>query len=313
MKAFVFPGQGSQSNGMGSFLKDNFKIAAQTFEEADEALGFSISDIIFKGSEDELNLTENTQPALVACSTAYARVLETEFEITPGLAAGHSLGEFSALVHSGSLSLKDALMAVRARGKAMQEAVPLGEGAMLAVMGLDQEQTIAACKWAEEETQGTLSPANYNAPGQIVISGSKKTADFLVQNFNPENFGNPKRFKFIPLKVSAPFHCSLMEPAKLKMQETLGSMSFKDSKIPIVQNFDAKAHTKAEIIKSNLIEQVTGSVRWTESVQLLRELGANQAIECGPGKVLSGLMKKIDSKAFELFNINSIEDLQKLK
>ncbi len=315
MWAALFPGQGSQSVGMGKFLYENFSIAKQTFEEASDTLKIDFKKLCFEGPESELQLTENTQPALLLVSTATFRVVESIAEINIKAAAGHSVGEYAAVVTSGALAFTDALRAVRIRGQAMQKAVPVGEGGMVAVMGLTDDQVRFLCKWAEK-TSGMrpIEPANFNAPGQVVISGSQKLIDWLKVNAKPEIFApeNP-RLKMIPLAVSAPFHCSLMKPAEEEMGRVLSDIPFKDAKWPIVQNFTAKETTNGEELRKNLVYQVSGPVRWTQCMARLKELGCVRAIEFGAGRVLTGLAKKIDSNAPPPFNINTLDELKALE
>jgi len=308
----VFPGQGSQAPGMGRFLYEEFPVARQTFEEASDTLSLDFKKLCFEGSEADLALTANTQPCLLLVSTATFRVLAQQLDFRPTAAAGHSIGEYAAVVASGAMKFADAMVAVRVRGEAMQAAVPVGEGAMVAVMGLDPEQVNQLCAWAENESgTGPVQAANLNAPGQIVISGSKKALDWLVAHFRADVLTPPAaRAKFIPLKVSAPFHCSMMMPAEEKMAEVLGKIHFAKAQFPIVQNVSAQAVQDGEQLKSNLVMQVSRSVRWIECVQQLVQLGVDRAVECGTGKVLSGLIKKIDSSAIATFNINSLQDLK---
>lgn len=311
----VFPGQGSQQVGMGKFLFDNFDIAKHRFEEASDTLSLDFKKLCFEGPESDLALTANTQPALLLVSTVCYEVLSSLVKFEPVASSGHSIGEYAATVTAGSLSFSDAIKAVRLRGEAMQSAVPIGKGGMLAVMGLTQEQTLTLCQWAQEKSG--LSPveaANFNAPGQIVISGSQELIDWLQSNmdktiFNPE----PKKLRFIPLKVSAPFHCSMMKPAEDKMREVLTAMSFSDANTPVIQNVTAQPVTKADELRENLIRQVSSSVRWVECVEQLIKSGSNAAVEFGSGKVLNGLIKKIDSEQLTTFNMNSLEELQELE
>ncbi len=317
MWAAVFPGQGSQHPGMGRFLYDEFKIARETFEEASDAVGVDFKKLCFNGSDEDLALTKNTQPALLLVSTATDRVIRTlnEFKVTA--MAGHSVGEYAALVSSGSVYFTDAIRAVRKRGEAMQEAVPVGKGAMAAVMGLNPEQVIFVCKWVEKESGHTpLEPANFNCPGQIVISGKAEAIEWLVANFKKETLeaaiAEPVgRVKFIPLKVSAPFHCSMMKPAEEVMRDFLGTCEFKKALTPVVQNFSALPVTDAATLRENVIRQISAPVRWIECVEKLDELGCTRMAEMGSGKVLSGLAKKIlGSEKMPTFNVNSVEELK---
>lgn len=313
MWSALFPGQGSQHPGMGKFLFDEFALAKQTFEEASDSLSIDFKKLCFEGSEADLALTENTQPCLLLVSTATFRVLENELGFKPGIVAGHSIGEYAAVVSAGSLDFSSAMKAVRERGQAMQSAVPVGQGGMTAVMGLEPKQIFELCAWAEKETgDGPVQPANLNAPGQIVISGKKSVLDWIGANYKPELFPG-SRAKFIPLKVSAPFHCSMMKPAEEVMARVLGDMKFTDARFPVVQNVSASAEQNGDTLRSNLIKQVSAPVRWIECVQKIIQTGSNRAIEVGCGKVIAGLVKKIDSENLKTFNINSIEELRNLE
>lgn len=314
MWAFIFPGQGSQSPGMGKFLYSEFKIAKQTYEEASDAIHLDLAKLCFEGSEQDLMLTENTQPCITVTSTAVERVLRSEYDFKISAFAGHSVGEYSALVAAGAISLIDAIKAVRLRGSAMQAAVPVGTGAMAAVMGLENAESVELCELAVKSTNEPLSPANFNCNGQIVISGSKKAMDWVQTLFKPEMLkSNPKRVKVIPLSVSAPFHCELMRPAEVVMESFLNSISFKDIQIPVVQNINAKPVTNAQELKRNLTHQVTGAVLWQQSIIQLKSMNIKNLIESGSGKVLTGLVKKIDSEYFKTFNVNSMEDLKTIE
>ncbi|MDZ4661864.1 MAG: ACP S-malonyltransferase [Pseudomonadota bacterium] len=315
MWAAVFPGQGSQHIGMGRFLFDNFKSTQRFFEEASDSVKINFKKLCFDGDESSLSLTENTQPALVLVSHCYSEAIKETTDLRFSYLAGHSVGEYSAALAGGTIIFADAIFAVHERGKAMQEAVPEGVGAMLAVLGPDDEQVKKLCTWAESESGfSPLEAANFNCPGQVVISGSKKAADWLRENFKPELFDPPlKRIKFIELKVSAPFHCSLMKPAEEKMTLILNGLKFQKSKIPIVQNIDAKESQEAELIRSKLIKQISGTVLWTQCITRMRELGVNHILELGAGQVLSGLIKKIDSTHFKTFNMHTIEELKTLE
>ncbi len=313
MWSAIFPGQGSQHPGMGRFLFDQFSLVRQLFEEASDSLKLDFKKLCFDGSEADLALTENTQPCLLLVSTASYRVLETEVGFRPQAAAGHSIGEYAALVAAQTLKFSDAMKAVRLRGQAMQSAVPVGEGGMTAVMGVTPEQIAKICQWATQESAlGIVQPANFNAPGQIVISGKLKTLKWLEENFTGEEFGI-SRAKFIPLKVSAPFHCDLMKPAEITMRAHLESTDFSKSRFPVVQNVTAEASFDPAAIRENLIVQISKPVRWVECVQALVKMGCTQAVEVGSGRVLSGLVKKIDSDGLKTFNINSLEDLKTIE
>jgi [acyl-carrier-protein] S-malonyltransferase len=312
MSAFLFPGQGSQSPGMGSFLFENFKTAQHTFEEASDAINLDLKKLCFHGSVEELALTENTQPALLTVSTATARVLTHDLGVKPGVTAGHSIGEYASLVLGKALKFSDAVKAVRLRGQAMQSAVPVGQGGMTATLGLTEEQAKYLCEWTVK-TSGfsPLSPANYNSDGQIVISGSMKALDWLKTNFKAEILpGEAKRAKLIPLQVSAPFHCEMMRPAQEKMAVFFNTIQFQDSGIPIIQNVHAQAETKAENLKHNITEQVSAPVKWTQSMRTLKALNIPQCFEVGNGAVLKGLLKKIDPEFFKVYSTNSLEDLK---
>lgn len=316
MWGFIFPGQGSQHSGMGKFLFDEFKSVRLIFEEGSETLKIDLKKLLFEASESDLALTHNTQPALLTVSHATDLVLKSEFGITPSLASGHSVGEYGALVSAEVFTYPEALQAVRLRGISMQKAVPVGQGAMAAVMGLTPEQTKVLCQWAEKETQSQpLEPANFNAPGQVVISGKKITLDWMMENFKSELVFKPedqiKRVKFIPLKVSAPFHCSLMKPAEEEMRTHLESLSFKNPKYPVIQNFKAQIERDTLNIKESLIKQITGAVRWVECVEGFRKQNFKNLVEVGSGKVLSGLVKKIDPE-LSVFNLGSLDDFKAL-
>ncbi len=315
MLAGIFPGQGSQHPGMGKFLYDEFKIAKTTFEEASDALSLDFKKLCFDGSDSDLALTENTQPALVLVSVATFRVISSLVPLKLVGLSGHSVGEYSALVAAGSISFSEGLRSVRKRGQLMQSAVPLGEGGMSAVMGLDAAQTKTLCQWAQSKSgRGVVEPANFNCPGQIVISGNLKVLDWMKEQNLSEAFEQPpSRIKLIPLKVSAPFHCSLMKPAEDGMREVLSTVTFKKPSSPIVQNISAKPETDPAVIKENVIRQITGAVRWIECVETLKAQGAIRLIEFGCNKVLAGLVKKIDSESLQTFNVNSLEELKILE
>lgn len=312
--AALYPGQGSQHPGMGKFLFDEFAEAKQAFEEASDSIKIDFKKLCFEGSETDLALTENTQPCLLLVSVASFRVLQRHVGFQPKAAAGHSIGEYAAVVSAGALSFSDAIQAVRTRGQAMQSAVPVGQGGMTAVMGLNAQQAIDLCKKAEKESgDGPIQAANINAPGQIVISGKKSALDWAAANFKAEWVPGAQRVKFIPLKVSAPFHCSMMKPAEEKMAQVLGDMQFNDAQFPIVQNVNAEPVTKGADLRLNLVKQVSAPVRWVECVQSLLQTGATRAVEVGCGKVIAGLCKKIDSEKLTVFNINSLDDLKAIE
>jgi [acyl-carrier-protein] S-malonyltransferase len=288
---------------MGKELSENFRAAREVFEEADDALRFSISTLCFQGPDDALKLTENTQPAILTTSIAALRVLETEKGVRSILAAGHSLGEYSALVASGALDFADAVRTVRLRGRFMQEAVPVGEGAMAAVLGMEREQVEKLCQ--EEASGEVLSPANFNCPGQIVISGHAKAVDRAIERIKKEGK------KAVLLPVSAPFHSPLMEPAGIRLEEELEEISIHDLSVPVVTNVEAEPNTSKDRVKGLLVAQVSSPVRWEESMRRMAEKGIERMIEIGPGKVLSGLMKRIEP-AVEIFNIEDVKTLKKL-
>ncbi|HTA87071.1 MAG TPA: ACP S-malonyltransferase [Silvibacterium sp.] len=285
---FLFPGQGSQSVGMGRDLFDKFSIARRTFEEADDALGFAISNLCFNGPEEQLKLTEFTQPAIFTVSIATQRVLAEE-GVTPSYVAGHSLGEYSANVAAGVISFADAVRTVRSRGQFMQEAVPAGQGAMSAVLGMSSEEAAKACADTAAETQAVVSPANFNSPEQTVISG-----DTLAVARAGELCKERGAKKVVALAVSAPFHCALMQPAQDRLAALLNAMAFLPASIPVAVNVDTALVSDAGQLRDALIRQVTGSVRWVESMRLLIEERPAHFIEVGSGKVLSGLMRQID-------------------
>ena len=323
--ALLFPGQGSQAVGMGRELHDNFPAAKAVFEEADEALSFSLTQLIFNGPEETLRLTEHTQPAILTVSTAAARVFAercSEKQIAPAFAAGHSLGEYSAHVAAGTLSFADAVRAVRLRGRYMQEAVPPGEGAMAAILGLDPVLIQSICEQVSDQmtplpkTPGAdsfnaklavVSAANLNSPSQTVISGAKgaveRAADLCKQ-------AGAKRAVMLP--VSAPFHCALMQPAQDALAKDLGQLQFKDPAFPIAANVSAALVESAAAARDALIAQVTGAVRWIECVQLLVGQGATHLVEVGPGKVLSGLSKQILAKdaSQRISNVDNLASLE---
>ena len=316
--SLVFPGQGSQSLGMGKWLHDEFPIARQTFEEASQSIGVDMKKLCFDSSDAELALTANTQPALLCVSTATQRILQEKLNIPVSYTAGHSIGEYASFVLSGVIPFSTAMKAVRLRGESMQKAVPVGEGGMIACLALDEKQVEILCNWAEKASgEKPVLAANFNCPGQIVLSGNLKALNYLRENFKPETvdaeaFKDAKRVKFIPLNVSAPFHCSMMKPAEQAMADFFKAVEFKAPQTPIVQNLSAQVETEPARLKQNLVSQVSGSVRWTQSVQLLTTLGVTQYIECGHGQVLKGLIKKIDEKA-QTHSLQSLEDLNKLE
>jgi len=308
MKALLFPGQGSQSVGMGSDLFKNFDLIKKIFKDADQKLNYSISKIILEGPESELKLTENTQPAILLVSYSIFRLMKEEFNININESfkyfAGHSLGEYSALVASGSLRFEDALTLLHARGKSMQEAVPQGKGSMLAVMGVKIDELNKLIDEADRES-GICEIANDNSYSQIILSGDKKA----VNNVNEILKQNKKKTIFLP--VSAPFHCSLMKPAADKMENKINQTEFKESKYELISNVTAKPTKDPLIIKKLLIDQISSKVRWRESIEFMIKNDVNQLIEIGPGKVLSGLVKRISGKVLTK-SINTIEDIKSL-
>jgi [acyl-carrier-protein] S-malonyltransferase len=345
--ALLFPGQGSQSVGMGKALYDTFPAARAVFEEADDALGFALSDIIFNGPEDTLKLTEHTQPAILTVSVAAFRVLESELKsrgLSVALAAGHSLGEYSAHVAAGTFNFADAVRTVRSRGQFMQAAVPAGEGAMAAILGLPAEQINDICAQVSDEltqpppenpadptaqafatidaisdpfnpasspaevasrVNAIVSPANLNSADQTVISGAKAAVELAAERCKA---AGAKRT--VLLAVSAPFHCALMMPAQVQLSSTLESVAFHDPAFPVAANVDARFMTRGPEVRDALIRQVTGAVRWVECIQLLQQSGVTHYIEVGPGKVLSGLNRQID-RTLATSNVEDPASLEK--
>jgi [acyl-carrier-protein] S-malonyltransferase len=302
--AFVFPGQGSQYVGMGKDLSAQFPIAKQVFAEADDALGYALSELCFCGPETELKLTENTQPAILATSVAALRVLETETLLRPAFVAGHSLGEYSALVAVGALRFGDAVKIVRERGRLMQQAVPAGEGAMAVIMGLEMDEVGSLCV---ESSQGeVVSPANFNGAGQVVIAGTKSAVSRAMALAKERG---AKRILDLP--VSAPFHCQLMQPAAQGLERILSGIDVQPFSVGVITNVDADVNLDVERVKSLLSEQAVRPVRWEESVKKLAELGCTRALEIGPGKVLKGLMKRIVPE-IETDNFEVPQDLVRL-
>ena len=284
LSVVMFPGQGSQAPGMGKELAEKFPVARQVFEEADEALGFSISRLCFEGPAEELQLTENTQPAILTTSVAAFRAARESGLPEPAFVAGHSLGEYSALVAAGVLGLADAVKTVRARGQYMQQAVPVGTGAMAAVIGGELSAIEAACNEAKGDQ--VCSVANSNSPNQVVIAGNTEAVDRAIELLK----GVAKRV--IKLNVSAPFHCALMKPAQEKLAGHLERLTFHEPRVPVVTNVDAKVTTAPAELRDALLRQVSAPVRWLESMQLLIAEGVESFVEIGPGKVLSGLMRQ---------------------
>lgn len=306
MVAFLFPGQGSQIVGMGKAIALAYPEARAVFDEADEALGFSLSKLCFEGPEDELRRTENTQPAILTTSLALLAALRREQPgLQPTIAAGHSLGEWSALVAVSALSLTDAVRAVKARGRFMQAAVPEGEGAMAAVLGLTPEQIAAVCAEVEAESGGVVRPANFNSPEQIVISGAKGAVEAAGARLEA---AGAKRV--VPLPVSAPFHCPLMEPAARGLAGVLAEVAVAALAAPVISNVTAEPNQDPAQVKRLLVEQVTAPVRWIETVKGLVAGGETVALELGPGKVLMGLARRID-RALKVLTIEDPDSLKK--
>ena len=302
MIAFVFPGQGAQAVGMGKALADQFEICAKTFAEADAALGESLSTLCFEGPEDRLMLTENTQPAILAMSVAVHRLVD-QHGVRAQFAAGHSLGEYSAHVAAGTLSFADALRTVRRRGQYMQEAVPVGEGAMAAILGLDADGVARACLEAASESGRVVSPANLNAPGQVVIAGHASAVTLASEK--AKTLGAKRA---IPLAVSAPFHCALLKPAEDRLAPELRALPAQAPRFPVVANVDAEPKRDAASAIEALVRQISSPVRWEEVVKRLVREGVSTFVELGPGSVLSGLIKKID-RGVTVMNVENADDL----
>lgn len=302
-KAFVFPGQGAQRVGMIKDLYDGYASVRRLFEEADDALGFSLTRLCFEGPDEELMMTYNTQPAILTASTACSLVLQEE-GLRPDIVAGHSLGEYSALVAAESVSFADAVRTVRQRGRFMQEAVPLGEGAMAAILGLDEDRIKAVC--AEVGSRdGTVEAVNFNCPGQTVIAGAAKAVEAAVDALKA---AGAKRA--VMLNVSAPFHSTLMKPAAERLAEVLGTIVIKDAKVPVAANVDGQLETAADVIKASLVRQAASPVLWIACVRQIQAFGAENIVEVGPGKTLTGFNRKID-KAIHCENVEDIPSLKK--
>jgi [acyl-carrier-protein] S-malonyltransferase len=301
--AFVFPGQGSQFAGMGKDVAERFPVARRVFDEIDTALGYSISQLCFEGPEEQLRLTQNTQPAILAVSAAIHAVLEDLGATRRDLVAGHSLGEYSAIVSVGGLTAAEAAKIVHLRGKFMQEAVPVGTGGMAALIGPSIDDARAIC---EEAAEGeVLSVANINAPGQIVIAGTKGAIDRAIVVAKARGVR-----RALPLPVSAPFHCDLMKPAEEQLRPVLDDAGFKDLWVSLVSNVDASPIGTATAVRNALLRQVASPVRWVESVEKMVAMGVKRFVEIGPGNVLTGLIKRIDSSV-ELVNVSDVESIER--
>ena len=302
--AFVFPGQGSQKVGMCKDFYDNYACAKKVFEEADEALGYSITKLCFEGPEEDLRLTKNTQPAILTCSGAALAVMR-EHGLECEIAGGHSLGEYSALVAAGVMDLKDAVVAVCQRGQFMQEAVPVGEGAMAAVMGLEPDKIVEVCQSVEKECGEAVQAVNFNCPGQVVIAGAAKAVEKAAEALKA---AGAKRA--VPLPVSAPFHSTLMKPAAERLKEVLDKIEFRDAAFPIVANVTAEPVTKADEIRALLVKQAASPVKWEMSMRNLIKDGYDTFVEVGPGKVLTGFTRKID-RTMNALNVEDLASLEK--
>ncbi len=306
MIAFLFPGQGSQYIGMGADFCAEFAVARRTFEEASDALGVSVAKLCFEGEAATLALTANAQPAILTASVAALRVVLEETEIRPYLVAGHSLGEFTALVASECLGFSDAVRTVRKRGEFMQEAVPAGVGKMAAVLGLTSEEVTGLCAEVAGE-EAVVSPANFNSPTQTVISGEARAVEAAAELAKEKGAR-----RVVELDVSAPFHCSLMEPAAARLKDVLGEIDFQPIKYPVVTNIEAKANSDSARVADILVEQVVSPVRWAESLEFLKNSGVSEFLEIGPSKVLSGLVKRT-LKGVRCAGIEKLEELNHIK
>jgi [acyl-carrier-protein] S-malonyltransferase len=300
--AFIFPGQGSQYSGMGKDLADTFSVARHIFEEADDALGFKLSELCFAGSNDDLKLTANTQPAILTASIAILKVVQLETGLKADYLAGHSLGEYSALVCSGALSFSDAVRTVRARGTFMQEAVPVGTGTMAAMLGVERDVLEDICREAAEGE--VVSPANYNSPGQIVIAGTVTAVARAIEIAKSRGFR-----KAMLLPVSAPFHCALMKPAADRLEAVLEAIPVYGMNATVIANADAAPNSDKDRVKPLLVTQVCSPVLWEQSVIAMGDLGVTRVIEVGPGKVLSGLVKRINKE----ITATNVEDVATVK
>lgn len=304
MIAYLFPGQGSQHAGMGKELADNFAVARQVFEEANDALGFDLAALCFNGPEDDLKLTANTQPAILTTSVAALRVLSAETGLVPSFAAGHSLGEYTALVCAGGLAFADAVRVVRQRGTFMQEAVPVGTGSMAAILGLGLDDLAVVCS---DAAQGqVVAPANFNSDGQVVIAGHTEAVDRAIVLAKEKG---AKRA--MPLPVSAPFHCSLMIPAGERLATVLNGIDVGEMTLPVITNVEAAPNQDSARVRELLVKQVSAPVRWQETIASMVELGVDRYVEIGPGKVLSGLAKRM-AKGSTVQNVQNVADLSAL-
>jgi len=301
--AFVFPGQGSQYAGMGKDVAERYPTARRVFDEIDSALGFPISQLCFEGPDDQLKLTENTQPAILAVSSAIHAVLEEMTLARRDLVAGHSLGEYSAIVSVGGVAPAEAAKIVRMRGRFMQDAVPVGTGGMAALIGPTVEEVESICSDAAEGE--VVSVANINAPGQIVIAGTKSAVDRAIAVAKTRGVR-----RALPLPVSAPFHCALMQPAAERLEPILNDAPFHDLWVALVSNVDASPICTATAVRNALLRQVASPVRWVESVQKMISMGVRRFVEVGPGNVLTGLIKRIDSSV-ELINVSDVASIEK--
>lgn len=300
--AFIFPGQGAQAVGMGKDFYDNFDAARKLFDEADDALGYSISKMCFDGSEDDLKLTANTQPAILVVSVIVNELLKAE-GVTAQIGGGHSLGEYSALVAAGSLKFRDAVVLVHKRGQFMQEAVPVGEGAMAAIIGLDDATIIKICAAASEV--GEVQAVNFNCPGQTVIAGKVAGVEAAVEQLKAAGAK-----KAVVLPVSAPFHSTLMAPAAKKLAAELDKVELRDAAFPVAANFTGELETEAAQIKSNLVAQADHPVKWIACVEAMKNFGAEIFVECGPGKTLCGFNRRID-RTIKSLNVENLDSLKK--
>lgn len=298
--AFVFPGQGAQFVGMGKDFYDNFDAAKKLFDEADDALGYSIKKMCFEGSEEDLKLTANTQPAILVVSVIAAELLRAE-GVAAEVAGGHSLGEYSALVAAGALKFRDAVSLVHKRGQFMQEAVPVGEGSMAAIIGLDDKVIVDVCA----EISDTVQAVNFNCPGQIVIAGTVQGVDKAVEKLKAAGAK-----KAVVLPVSAPFHSTLMKPAAEKLSIELDKTEIQNAAYPIAANFNGNLETSAAEIKNNLVAQADNPVKWIDCVKAMKNFGADIFVECGPGKTLCGFNRRID-KQIKSLNVENLESLRK--